>query len=139
VHSSLEETRQLIYTTTPTDIDPWRKVYAIVLRPEATEQKSDPCLSVKSESPRMIGVLGTPREFELAYKIHSDFWGKGYMSEALEAYIDLFWKGERTKNPRKCASYNLSCRESRRKCPSSIYRSRKYSQRSCCSKSWLQE
>jgi len=48
----------------------------------------------KSKMLKMIGVVGTPRESEIAYKVHPDYWGKGYMSEALEMFLDLFWKLE---------------------------------------------
>ena len=94
MHTSPEETRQLIYKTTPTENEPWKRVYAILLRPEPTKNNpvSDP--TAGSEKPRMIGVIGTPRESELAYKLHPDFWGKGYMSEALKAFVDLFWEGK---------------------------------------------
>jgi RimJ/RimL family protein N-acetyltransferase len=42
----------------------------------------------------MIGVVGTPRESEVAYKLHPDYWGKGYMPEALSLFITLHWKFE---------------------------------------------
>lgn len=39
----------------------------------------------------MIGILGIPRESEVAYKLHPGYWGKGYMSEALAMFIKLYW------------------------------------------------
>lgn len=40
---------------------------------------------------RMIGVIGIVREQEIGYRIHPDFWGKGFMSEALNMFIEMFW------------------------------------------------
>ena len=39
----------------------------------------------------MIGVIGIVREQEIGYRIHPDFWGKGFMSEALKMFIEMFW------------------------------------------------
>lgn len=39
---------------------------------------------------RMIGVIGIVREQEIGYRIHPDFWGKGFMSEALKMFIEMF-------------------------------------------------
>ncbi|KAH8595521.1 GNAT domain-containing protein [Bisporella sp. PMI_857] len=92
-HTSHSETADLILQTTPTDQDPWRRVYAILLRPESSHSSTHPALNPSPESPRpkMIGVVGTPRQQELAYKIHPAYWGKGYMSEALSKYLELYW------------------------------------------------
>lgn len=38
----------------------------------------------------MIGVIGIVREQEIGYRIHPDFWGKGFMSEALKMFIEMF-------------------------------------------------
>lgn len=44
---------------------------------------------------RMIGAVGAPRNepagAEIGYKLHPDFWGRGYMSEALRLFIGLYW------------------------------------------------
>jgi len=111
VHTSLDETRLLICTTTPTDIEPWKKVYAILLRPDPLSQVAGSSLATTEvEKPRMIGVLGSPREAELAYKLHPDFWGKGYMSEALKAFIEIYWAGKfifKSSNSLQRAKYYL--------------------------------
>ena len=43
----------------------------------------------------MIGIVGLPRIearwAELGYGLHIDYWGKGYASEALKLFIDLYW------------------------------------------------
>ena len=125
MHTSLEETRQLIYISTPTDIDPWKRVYAILLRPEASKQSSDSTTPTESEKPRMIGVLGTPHELELSYKLHPDFWGRGYMSEALKAFINLFWEGTFTFRSAGKQFANSVCREYNSGLSSCIRRPRK--------------
>lgn len=40
---------------------------------------------------RLIGVIGIVREQEIGYKIHPEFWGKGYMGEALRMFIEMWW------------------------------------------------
>jgi len=44
-----------------------------------------------AEQPKMIGIVGTPRKGELAYKINPEYWGKGYMSETLTMFLEMFW------------------------------------------------
>ena len=47
----------------------------------------------------MIGTVGVVRlpgdtfldSAEIAYGIHSDFWGKGYASEALGMFVGSYW------------------------------------------------
>lgn len=40
---------------------------------------------------KMIGVIGIVCEQETGYKLHPEFWGRGFMSEALRAFIQLFF------------------------------------------------
>ena len=47
-----------------------------------------------AEQPKMIGIVGTPRKGELAYKINPEYWGKGYMSETLTMFLKMFWESE---------------------------------------------
>jgi ribosomal-protein-alanine N-acetyltransferase len=49
---------------------------------------------LKAEKTKMIGIVGTPRKGELAYKMHPDYWGKGYMSETLTTFLKMFWESE---------------------------------------------
>jgi ribosomal-protein-alanine N-acetyltransferase len=73
----------------PTPEKPWNRRYAILLRPDPSRPPPE-----GNQKPKMIGILGTPREFEVAYKLHPDYWGKGYMSEALAMFIKIFWQLE---------------------------------------------
>ena len=50
----------------------------------------------------MIGTVGAVRlppgkndAVEIAYGIHSDFWGNGYASEALGMFVELYWAARR--------------------------------------------
>jgi [ribosomal protein S5]-alanine N-acetyltransferase len=45
---------------------------------------------------RMIGIIGVVREQEIGYRLHPDFWGKGYMTEALSMFIEMWWGMEST-------------------------------------------
>ena len=40
---------------------------------------------------KMIGAMGIEREQELGHKMHPDYWGKGYMSEALAAFLKIWF------------------------------------------------
>jgi len=50
----------------------------------------------------MIGIVGAVRilenqgdAVEIAYGVLSDFWGKGYSSEALRMFVELYWDPKR--------------------------------------------
>lgn len=120
-HTSLEETRRLMLDSLPTPEKPWNKRWTIVLKPPSRhpplpttpiselqpESESEPKSESEREIPipdgsevemekekgkaKMIGIIGTPRKGELAYKVHPAYWGKGYMSEALSMFLDMFW------------------------------------------------
>lgn len=55
---------------------------------------NDSTSSWTTEKPKMIGVMGTPRRAEIGYKLHPNYWGKGYMSEALTLFLKMFWESE---------------------------------------------
>jgi RimJ/RimL family protein N-acetyltransferase len=67
------------------------EVYGILLRRES--RKKD--VGDESMKPKMIGTVGTPRKSsvgaEIGYNLHPDYWGKGYMKEALALFIALYW------------------------------------------------
>lgn len=40
----------------------------------------------------MIGIIGTSHTpANIGYKIHPNYWGKGYMTEALRLFVEMFW------------------------------------------------
>lgn len=88
-HKSPEESRELIQRSAPTPDKPWNRTYAIMLRGPSLEEELD-----ELSKPQMIGVVGTPREAEIAYRLHPDYWGKGYMSEAVSLFLQLFWTSQ---------------------------------------------
>lgn len=57
--------------------------------------KPDPTIEGEAETLKLIGLVGTIRECdEMAYMLHVDYWGKGYMTEALKAFAGpegVFW------------------------------------------------
>lgn len=59
------------------DQRPWSRMYTILLRPTTDEK------------PRVIGKIGIMPG--MACYLHPDFWGKGYVTEAVKASIEHFW------------------------------------------------
>jgi RimJ/RimL family protein N-acetyltransferase len=41
--------------------------------------------------PRVIGLIGAVRAPEVGYMLNADYWGKGYATEALRAFMSLFF------------------------------------------------
>ena len=54
--------------------------FAILLRPDS---------DASEEQLKMIGFVGTKSKTELTYTIHSEYGNKGYMTEALNAFVGL--------------------------------------------------
>ncbi|KAF8864515.1 acyl-CoA N-acyltransferase [Acephala macrosclerotiorum] len=88
--ASLEETLQHLRERQPTPENPWNQRWAILLKGSEKEVGNDG----KAE---MIGIIGIVREQEIGYKLHPDYWGKGYMTEALRTMLDMFWAAEANK------------------------------------------
>ncbi|KAF2711518.1 acyl-CoA N-acyltransferase [Pleomassaria siparia CBS 279.74] len=42
--------------------------------------------------PRVIGMIGAVRAPEVGYMFNTDYWGKGYATEALRAFMPLFFE-----------------------------------------------
>lgn len=58
--------------------------YAVSILPEG-----------ENEQPQMIGIVGvysTSPSAELGYTFHPSAWGRGYATESILAFIELFWK-----------------------------------------------
>ncbi|ORY00600.1 GNAT domain-domain-containing protein [Clohesyomyces aquaticus] len=45
-----------------------------------------------SNQPRVIGMMGAVRAPEIGYMLNQQYWGKGIATEALRAFMPLFWK-----------------------------------------------
>jgi hypothetical protein len=78
----------------PTPEKPYVEVYAVLLKP----------LTVEADlKAKMIGTVGAPRNepagAEIGYGLHPDFWGKGYMSEAVKLFIGLYWSPGSSSSP----------------------------------------
>lgn len=80
----------------PSPEEPWNQRWAIMLRPATAGDDVLPRENglIEKLKPQMIGLIGIVRKDEIGYKIHPDFWGKGYMPEALALFVDFFWKSD---------------------------------------------
>ena len=81
---------------TKSPLRPWVDNYAILLRPTTSEPTDQ---GGSGKGPKMIGCVGVIRSIavaegqrlEMGYIINYDYWGKGYASEAVGAFLDLFF------------------------------------------------
>ncbi|KAH6644419.1 GNAT domain-containing protein [Boeremia exigua] len=56
---------------------------------EALRPLTDP--SRECMAPRVIGLIGAVRAPEVGYMFNADYWGKGYATEAMRAFMPLFF------------------------------------------------
>jgi ribosomal-protein-alanine N-acetyltransferase len=73
----------------PTPETPWNRRWAIVLRPDLETKDEE-----QEQMPTIIGTIGIVREGEIGYKLNPNFWGKGYMTEALAMFSKMFFEDE---------------------------------------------
>jgi RimJ/RimL family protein N-acetyltransferase len=77
--------------------NPWAANYAILQRP-ITSDNTD-------RRPKMIGAVGVVNKKEVAegvrffigYMINHDYWGYGYATEALGAFLDLWFNSDNSQ------------------------------------------
>jgi ribosomal-protein-alanine N-acetyltransferase len=86
ISPSIEATLQKLNDRRPSPEKPWTQTWAICLKPEDPEADEG--------SGRMIGAMGLPREIDVGYRISPEYWGKGYMTEALVMFVDMIWKSD---------------------------------------------
>jgi RimJ/RimL family protein N-acetyltransferase len=69
--------------------------FVIELDPVKRTESVSSILSTSNESsrdqPRVIGLIGAVRAPEVGYMLNADYWGKGYATEALRAFMVLFF------------------------------------------------
>ncbi|KAF2495406.1 acyl-CoA N-acyltransferase [Lophium mytilinum] len=61
--------------------------FSIELLPSAASSQDE----TSTPAPRVIGVIGAMRTPEVGYMINTEYWGKGYASEALQGYMPIFF------------------------------------------------
>lgn len=101
--ASIADSRAAFLDRMRSDTKPWIQSYAILLRPGVGDEpdgivKKDLQQNGERQEPQFIGLLGTNRQSpppelcpELGYRLKSDFFGHGYATEALRAFLDLYW------------------------------------------------
>lgn len=114
VLSTIAETRIAMLGRLRSDEKPWVESYAILLRPEPAALDKVRSLedgparkdadgggdgnASRGDPPRFIGLVGSVRQSpppesypELGYRLHPDYFGKGYATEAVGAFVKLYW------------------------------------------------
>jgi hypothetical protein len=85
ISKDFDQSKQMLVKRLPNPDKPYVEVYAILLRDGKDGE-------VK---PKMIGIIGAsrnePQGAEIWYGLHPDYWGKGYMIEALKVFIGVYW------------------------------------------------
>lgn len=89
---SIEETRIRMATKAlPTPENPRIDNYAILLKSSMGSNEAG--------KPRLIGTIGSYRvnydAAAIGYGLHPEYWGRGYGTEALKLFIELYWASGR--------------------------------------------
>lgn len=98
----------MIQNSRPTPEAPWNRRWAIMLKSSVHSTSQTPSEAGDSGEvkAKLIGTIGTPRKAEVGYKLHPEYWGKGYMSEALEMFLEMWWGMEGMSS---CLSPMIPC------------------------------
>lgn len=92
----------------PSDEKPWSRSWGIILLDEGADlsekqvgnEKQDEKLVVNGEGKgKFIGALGHPEEAVIGYRILPEYWGKGYMTEALQIFLGTWFAMEGLFSP----------------------------------------
>ncbi|KAG9234498.1 GNAT domain-containing protein [Amylocarpus encephaloides] len=83
---TIEESRAKMFDRQPSKEKPWSQTWAICLIPEDGRETS-----------KVIGAVGFPRECEIGYRIKPQYWGKGYMTEALVMFAGMWFELDENK------------------------------------------
>ncbi|KAJ4349043.1 hypothetical protein N0V95_004921 [Ascochyta clinopodiicola] len=73
---------------------PSTKAVLTSAQPAASHAKTHPSPTNQSREqpePRVIGLIGAVRAPEVGYMLNADHWGKGYATEAMKAFMPLFF------------------------------------------------
>ncbi|KZF21425.1 hypothetical protein L228DRAFT_249242 [Xylona heveae TC161] len=70
--------------------------FTIQLKSTSPSQEEDEVLlqnrTTQNRLAKVIGLVGAPMIPEVGYILHPAHWGQGYATEALQAFLRLYWK-----------------------------------------------
>ncbi|PQE04879.1 hypothetical protein CJF30_00004666 [Rutstroemia sp. NJR-2017a BBW] len=95
--TTIEQSRAYMLERLPHAEKPWIENYAILLRPDPASGHENGNGPAK---PRFIGAVGVIRfeegsGAEVGYGIHPEYQRKGYATEALRLFVELYWSRKR--------------------------------------------
>jgi RimJ/RimL family protein N-acetyltransferase len=86
----VSEARATFAERLPSPEKPWIEHFAIILRPQPSATPPEP-------NPQFLGFIGItrapgPTDYpEIGYRLREEFFGKGYGTEAVRAFTELYW------------------------------------------------
>ncbi|PBP23655.1 hypothetical protein BUE80_DR005351 [Diplocarpon rosae] len=90
--NTLVDSKALLISRLPSEEKPYSEMFAIMLPPSSTDAATKPIFA---------GAMGILRlsegdnAAEIGYAIQPKFWGRGYAPEALNLFVDYYWKSDR--------------------------------------------
>lgn len=93
--TSIEETWKTLQARMPSVERPWRRSWGIILLDQGKVDGKVEEANVKDgKKGRFIGAIGHPFEAVIGYRLLPEYWGKGYMTEALRCFLGMWFELE---------------------------------------------
>ncbi|KAH9224962.1 GNAT domain-containing protein, partial [Leptodontidium sp. 2 PMI_412] len=99
VKKSISESREFLLKILPNEENPDIEKFAMMLIPEnceASQKEGEGGGNEEEGKMEMVGFVGTNRYkesgMEVGYVINRRFWGRGFATEGLRMFLDMYWE-----------------------------------------------
>lgn len=99
VKKSISESREFLLKILPNEENPDIEKFAMMLIPEnceASQKEGEGDGNEEEGKTEMVGFVGTNRYkesgMEVGYVINRRFWGRGFATEGLRMFLDMYWE-----------------------------------------------